>query len=65
MKLPLCLIKYLARKTCRLVEVQAPSFLISVLDGSVWSASRFSRCNPGEIIPVPIVQEPKWAPESV
>jgi hypothetical protein len=42
------------------------SFLTSALDGGKWSASRLGRAlAPGEVLPVPTVQEAGWAPEPV
>jgi hypothetical protein len=42
------------------------SFLTSALDGGKWSASRLGRAlAPGEVLPVPIVQEAGWAAEPV
>jgi hypothetical protein len=34
------------------VEIRAPPFLTSAIDGGEWSASRSCRFNPGEMVPV-------------
>ena len=46
------------------MEVRLTSFLTSVLESDVWSASRAGRLYPWKD-PVPIVQEAGWVPEPV
>jgi len=48
-------------------EVYIHSFLISVLDGGEWSASRPGRfaLPPGKEHPVPTGEEAGWAPEPI
>jgi hypothetical protein len=41
----------------------APPFLISVLDGGEWAASRTFHFNPVKELPVPIRLEGGWTPE--
>jgi hypothetical protein len=41
------------------------NILISELDGSEWSNSRYGHFNPGEELPLPNEHEVVWAPEPV